>query len=242
MKKRIFNIIFLFLVGIAGGIFANQILLPYLIEDSLLGISSANLAKITSGPVYLTENKKITVQENIALQESISKIENSIVGIRSALGNEIIYGSGIVLTNDGLMVALSDIVPKGGEFIFYANGKAAGYRILKRDEKNKLILIKLEQDNLKSTGFADLSQVKIGERVFLFGVGFDSSGRFNLVNEGILRFIKKDSLGTNIFEEPGLSGSGLFNIKGELLGLNKINKDGRVEAIPVNIIKDFAGF
>jgi len=34
----------------------------------------------------------------------------------------------------------------------------------------------------------------------------------------------------------------LFNIKGELVGLNTVDSEGKISAIPVNKIREFIGF
>jgi len=242
MSKRIIKIVSILFVGMIGGVISSQVLLPYLLEDSFLGFDSAYLAKVSSGPVYLTEKKEITVQENLALQDSIEKVKNSLVAVRTTLSGKTITGSGLILTTDGLVVTLNKLIPKGGSYAFFANGKAYNYQILKRDEKNNLALIKIETDNLQTIGFADLGQLKIGERVFLLGKIFSGSDRLALVNEGIIKYFTNKYIRTNIFEESTLAGSALFNIKGELLGLNTIDEKGKVTAIPVNIIRDFAGF
>ena len=242
MTKRVLTIISIFLIGIAGGLFAGQVLSPYLSKDSFLGMDSAYFARMTAGPVYITENKEVTVQENVVLQDSAEKIKNAIVGIKSTFGGKTIYGSGIVVTTDGLMVTLSEIVPRGGNFVFYVDGKIPSYKILKRDQKNNLALLKVDAIDLKTTGFADLEELRTGQRVFLAGIMFKDNNKVNLINEGIIRFVKNDSISTNIFEDQSLRGSSLFNIKGELLGLNTINKEGRVETIPISAIRSLTGF
>lgn len=243
MIKKILFIIFVFAIGIAGGIFSSNLILPKILESSFLGIDSRYLAKMSSGPVTITEKKEITVQENTALQDSIKKIEKSIVGIMSKTKTgQTIYGSGLVLTSDGIIITLSDLIPKGGEFVFYLNGKAQGYQILKRDENKNLVLLKFSGNNFQPCGFADFSKLSSGERVFLAGINIARSKESAFANEGIIRFFDEENIKTNILEEISSKGSALFNIKGELLGLNIIDKEGRIEAMPITFIREFTGF
>ncbi|GAI52448.1 unnamed protein product, partial [marine sediment metagenome] len=58
----------------------------------------------------------------------------------------------------------------------------------------------------------------------------------------IVKFFAGDYIRTNIFEKNTLSGSALFNIKGELLGLNTIDSEGKVTAIPITTIRAFTNF
>ena len=113
--------------------------------------------------------------------------------------------------------------------------------ILKRDLNKNLALIKLEESNLPTVGFADTSTLKLGERVFLIGGTINKQETFKLVNEGIVRKFDKNFIETNMSEKNALKGSVLFNIKGEVLGVNTINSDGRIMAIPTSVIKEFIG-
>ena len=78
MIKRIIKIISIFAIGMVGGIFSSQIVM-----SRLLDMNYNNLLKTVAGPIYLTEKKEITVQENTALQDSIEKVKESIIGVRT---------------------------------------------------------------------------------------------------------------------------------------------------------------
>jgi len=229
MFKGITKIIVIFIIGICGGIFANQILWPYLVEQP---------SYQASVPV-LTETKEITIEENTALENAVEKIEKSIVGIKVV--DKEIYGSGIVVTSDGLIVTLNELIPKGGDFVFYVDGKTPNWQILKRDAKNNLVLIKLEENDLKTIAFADFDNIRLGQRAFLLGMIFNEDKSL-LVNEGMIKYFTGEYIRTNIYEKNTLSGSALFNIKGELLGLNTIDAEERVTAIPITKIREFIGY
>jgi len=230
-----------FIFGIAGGIFANQILWPYFVERPLFyKYQLANL------PISVNETKEIIIQENVLLQDCVEKIEKAIVGIKTTtIEGKTLSGSGLIVTSDGLIVTLAELVPKGGDFVFFVDGKTPNWQILKRDVKSNLALIKIEEQDLVTVGFADFDKIKLGQRVFLFGMIFPtkvSLVSLKMVNEGIIKFFTQDYIRTNIFEKSTLNGSALFNINGELLGLNTIDSEGKVTAIPITIIRDFIGF
>jgi len=155
---------------------------------------------------------------------------------------KILEGSGLIVSSDGLIVTLADLVPLGSDITFFWEGKSPSFQILKRDLKENLALIKIEETNLPTTGFADLERIKLGERVFLVGVIFEK-GKVpkKAVNEGIVKTFDGNSIETNIFEKSTFSGSPLFNIEGNALGLNIIDKEGKVSAIPISKIKSFIG-
>ena len=241
MLKNIFKILAIFILGTVGGIFADQILWPYFVERPLF-----YQYKLENPPVYVTERKEITIQENVAIINAIEKVEKVVVGVRTETkAGKILEGSGLIVTADGLLITLAELVPQGSNFSFFIEGQSVNFQILKRDLKENLALVKVEKTNLPTVSFADLEKLKLGERVFLVGVIFDTQkitppGR--IVNEGIVKSFDQDFIKTNIFEKNILKGSPLFDIEGKVLGLNTIDLEGKVTAISISKIKSFAGF
>ena len=71
---------------------------------------------------------------------------------------------------------------------------------------------------------------------------FEKGDFVKMINQGIVKLFTKDYIRTNILEKTVLKGSPLFNISGELLGLNTIDSEGKVTAISITEIRDFIGF
>lgn len=238
MLKNLLKIVIVFVIGVAGGIFADQFLWPYFIESPLFYYKY----QFAEGPIYLTEKNEIAVQENVVLQDAVEKVERAVVGITvETKKGKNISGSGLVVTSDGLMVTLAELVPADGTSTLFIGDKNPEYEVLKRDLEKNLALIKVEDGDLSTVGFADLGELRRGERVFLMGVVFDEKIPLKMVNEGIVKLATRNYIQTNIFEEYTLQGSPLFNIKGELVGLSTISQ-GKVVAIPVTQIRDFIEF
>jgi S1-C subfamily serine protease len=236
MWKNIFKIIVLFIIGMVGGIFADQIFWPYFVERPLF-----YQYRLEKTPIYVTERKEIFIQENTALTEAIEKVEKSVVGIRSkSKAGKILEGSGLILTSDGLVLTLADLVPQNYEIKLFFDGKEFLPKVLQR--KNNLALLKIEEENLKTVSFADFEKTKLGERVFLMGVVFEDNLQKMVANEGIIKTFDENLIQTNISENKPLQGSSLFNIEGEFLGLNTIDKEGKVTAISIKEIRAFIGF
>ncbi len=238
MLKNIFKIIVIFVLGIGGGIFADQILWPYFIERPLF-----YEYRLERAPIYITERNEIIIQENTALRDAIEKVERAAVAVRTKTSNgETLTGSGLIVSSDGLIITLAELVPKGANFVFFVDGKVPKYQILKRDLKENLALIKIEETNLATVGFADFDKLRLGEKVFLLGAVLETKGLQKIVNQGIVKTFDGESIETNIFEEYKLKGSPLFDIKGELVGISTIDSQGKVRAIPVTKIREFCGF
>lgn len=241
MLRNIFKILAIFIIGVVGGIFADQILWPYFIERPLF-----YQYRLEQSPVYVTERKEIYIQENVALKNAVERVEKVVVGVRTETkAGKILEGSGLILTADGLIITLADLVPRGSDFSFFIDGERMSFQVLKRDLKENLALIKLtEVRSLPTVGFANLERLKLGERVFLVGIVFEKEEMKKVANEGIVTSFDQNLIGlieTNIFEKSTLAGSSLFDIEGRILGLNIIDKEGKVISIPVSQIRTFAG-
>ena len=241
--KWVLKVLAIFILGIFGGIFANQILWPYFIERPLF-----YQYRLEKNPIYVTEKNEIRIQENTALTDAIEKVEKAVIGARTKTKvGKFLEGSGLILTSDGLVVTLANLVPQGSNPSFFVDGEMASFQILKRDLKENLALIKIEKTNLPTVAFANLEKLKLGERVFLVGMAQPPNGGWVaspglVVNEGIVKSFDENSIQTNIFEKIRLQGSPLFNIEGEVLGLNTIDSEGKIITIPISKIKSFSGF
>ena len=236
MIKNILKIIAIFIISIVGGIFADQILCPYFIERPLF-----YKYRLEQAPTYINETKEITIQENTALQDAIGGVKNKVVGIRSKTkAGKTIEGSGLIVTNDGLVLTLESLSPQGAtEITIFLDGKKLTPKVLQR--KNGLVLLKVDENNLSPAAFADFEKIKLGERVFLLGIILNKDQAGNIANEGIIRTFDEKNIQTNI-SEKSIEGSPLFDIQGQLIGLNTLDKDGKVVAISIKIIREFLGF
>ena len=208
----------------------------------VLGALGAAIFEYFAFPYFLAERGKITVnkteqvyiQENVALEHAAKNVQKSVVGIEK---NGITIGSGLIITSDGSVITLASLVSSGIKIIL--NREYATYKIVKKDLKNNLALIKIEAKDLPTVGFADFDKLMLVQRVFLLGILSAKTGNA-FVNEGIIRVIDKP-IKTNIYEKNIAAGAPLFNISGELMGLSFIDQDGKISAIPSDIIKTFLG-
>jgi S1-C subfamily serine protease len=229
--KNIFKIIAVLILGAIGGALFQAFALPYLINHPYFG----NLSFIQSlkREVIMNPVEEIIIQENTALVDVFEKVEKAVVGINN--------GSGFIITSDGLIVTLADLLPKTENYLFLEREKIE-FEILRKDLKQNLALIKINRNDLTVCRFADLAELKMGQRVFLVGMIIENKIPKKIINEGIVKILDENAIRTNIFEKSTLQGSSLFNIKGEVLGLNTIDSQGKITAIPITEIRKFAGF
>ena len=220
--------------------FWQVVLLPYLGSVSVFQDFSF-FQDYAQRQIVLNPVQRIYIQENKALVKAIERAEKVVVGVRSQTNTGVVLqGSGLVLTSDGLMVTLADLLPRNATYSFWVDNEKVGYEILKRDLINNLALVKIEKTDLPIVGFAETENLKKGQPVFLIGTVFSGEKEVKMVNQGLIRYLDPGFIRTNMSDS--LKGSVLFDFETNVLGINNIGWDGEVITIPVSKIQEFAEF
>jgi serine protease Do len=135
-------------------------------------------------------------------------------------------GSGFVIAKDGYIVTNNHVVEDADEIIVrLANGKEAEAKLIGRDAKTDLALIRVEQFNdLTPATTGDSDALRVGEWVLAIGNPF---GLDNTVTAGIVSAKGRHIGGpydnfiqTDASINPGNSGGPLVNARGEVVGIN----------------------
>ncbi len=135
-------------------------------------------------------------------------------------------GSGFIISADGYVLTNHHVV-KGAESILVrlSDRRELVAELVGSDPRSDLALLKLSADALPVVKIGDSDKLKAGEWVLAIGspFGFDQSvtagivsatGR-SLANENYVPFIQ-----TDVAINPGNSGGPLFNLEGEVVGIN----------------------
>jgi serine protease Do len=158
-------------------------------------------------------------------------------------------GSGFVIEGDGLILTNNHVVEKADEIkIKTEAGKEYDAKVVARDPKTDIALIKVTAgtDFPKSSRLGDSNSMRVGDWVMASGNPF---GLGHTVTAGIIsakgRVIGAgpydDFLQTDAAINPGNSGGPLFNMDGEVVGINTAivaQGQGIGFAIPINIAKE----
>ncbi len=158
-------------------------------------------------------------------------------------------GSGFVISKDGYILTNNHVVEKADEIkIKLDNGKEYEAHIVGRDPKTDLALIKVKPDAdfPDPAVLGDSDKIRVGDWVIAVGNPF---GLGHTVTAGIIsakgRIIGAgpydDFLQTDAAINPGNSGGPLFNINGEVVGINTAivaRGQGIGFAIPINMAKE----
>lgn len=135
-------------------------------------------------------------------------------------------GSGFVVTEDGYVLTNNHVVEGADEiYVRFNDRRELKAELVGFDKRSDLAVLKVEAEDLPVVKLGKSSKLKVGEWVFAIGspFGFDytvtagivsAKGR-SLPNENYVPFIQ-----TDVAINPGNSGGPLFNMDGEVVGIN----------------------
>ncbi len=136
-------------------------------------------------------------------------------------------GSGVVITKDGYILTNNHVVDGAKEVkVTLTDGREFTAKVIGRDPKTDIAVVKIDADNLPVVPLADSSKVKVGDVVLAVGNPF---GVGQTVTEGIVSAKNRGNVGIEDYEDfiqtdaainPGNSGGALVDIDGRLIGIN----------------------
>lgn len=137
-------------------------------------------------------------------------------------------GSGIVLSEDGYIVTNAHVLlSTGTHTVETVDGEQYSAKIIGRDAKTDIAVIKVNSTDLTPATFGDSDETIVGESVIAIGNPADlSSTVTNGIVSAVSRKIKSASTGfemdciqTNADISPGNSGGALVNMYGQVIGI-----------------------
>lgn len=158
-------------------------------------------------------------------------------------------GTGFVISADGYIVTNNHVVDSADEVLVkMRDGSEHQARVIGADAKLDVALLKIKAKNLKAVTLGDSQALRVGDWVVAIGNPF---GLEQTVTAGIVsakgRVIGSgpydDFIQTDAAINPGNSGGPLFNVRGEVIGINTAiysrsgGNNGIGFAIPINLAK-----
>jgi serine protease Do len=159
-------------------------------------------------------------------------------------------GSGFVLTPDGLVLTNNHVVAGARQIaVRLSDGREFSAEVVGRDASTDVALLRLsgaEAEELPALYLGDSDKLEVGDWVVAIGnpFGLDHSVAHGMISA------KERVLGAGPFDDfiqtdalinPGNSGGPLFNMKGEVVGVNTAiisQGQGIGFAVPINLVKD----
>ena len=215
----------------------------------------------------IQQSKQVVIDQQTAVANVAKKVGPSVVSIVSSSSKVDPYtgsttqtkdgaGTGIIVTDDGLVMTNKHVVEGGESFniITSDNTEYKDAKVVATDPSNDLAFIRFSAKNLKAAELGDSDKVEVGQSVVAIG---NALGQFqNTVTTGVISGKSRpitasssdggsESL-TNLFQtdaaiNPGNSGGPLVDIEGKVIGINTAVAGSAQNigfAIPINDAKN----
>jgi len=208
-----------------------------------------------AGEQLLADLFRIAVNSpTLSVKENVDRVAEAVVQIRTPVGlgsGFIIHPSGYVITNDHVIageyaISITQYRRGRGELDRVQYNKI---RVVALDARLDLALLKIEDAGeavFPTVPLGDSDSTTDGQGVFAIGspLGLDRTVSNGIVSQRARAMAGQLYLQTTAQINPGNSGGPLFNLRGEVVGVNNmkamaVGVEGLNFAIPAAVLKDF---
>ncbi|HEY4211395.1 MAG TPA: DegQ family serine endoprotease [Steroidobacteraceae bacterium] len=135
-------------------------------------------------------------------------------------------GSGFIVSSDGYILTNTHVVQNADEVtVRLTDRREFPAKVIGADERTDVAVIKISATNLPTVKLGDPQKIKPGQWVLAIGspFGFENSATAGIVS-ATARSLPSDNyvpfIQTDVAVNPGNSGGPLFNLNGEVIGIN----------------------
>ncbi len=234
--------------GYFGGRMSGGTAVPAVSETSSGGTDAG------ATPTNTQLGGTLSVSEIAALaSNSVVEVTTEVVQTGSFMQQYISEGagSGVILSEDGYIATNNHVIEGARKItVRLKSGESYSASLVGTDAVTDVAVLKIDATGLSPVTFGDSASLEVGDTAVAIGNPLGTLG--GTVTDGIISALDRDIildgqtmtlLQTNAAINPGNSGGGLFNDKGELIGLvvaksSGENVEGLGFAIPSNKVKE----
>ncbi len=266
----ILGVIAVALLGFGGGLLAaNQVgnrletqladNFSQLLEEAGGAVLYRSVQTDITAAAYQGENGDLSVSQVAELcADSVVEIstETTVSGW-NIFGNSGAYlvpgaGSGVIISDNGYILTCAHVIAGADTIsVRLRNGETYEATVLASDTQSDVAIIKIEAEDLVPAVFGSSDNSKVGDEVVAIGNPLGELG--GSVTNGIISALDREVtiqdqgtftvMQTNAAINSGNSGGGLFNMRGELIGLvnakaNSVGVEGLAFALPTDDIEE----
>ena len=135
-------------------------------------------------------------------------------------------GSGFIIKENGMVITNNHVIAGADDILIKVNSKEYKAEVIGADPYMDIAVLKMEtQDKFKPVGFGNSDKARVGDWVVAIGNPFGlggtvTSGIVSARNRDIGMTRYDDFIQTDASINQGNSGGPLFNLKGEVVGIN----------------------
>lgn len=233
-------------LGVGGGMLGAS----YMSDKS----NKQNETSSGSNSYVQTDDKLSVVNVANIATDSVVEISTETVKTNQLMKQYISSGagSGVIVSEDGYIITNVHVVSGANKITVTLNNKNTyEAKVVGKSSSLDIAMIKIDANGLKAASLGSSSSLNLGEEVVAIGNPLGQLG--GTVTNGIISSLSRNItingetmnlLQTNALINPGNSGGGIFNSKGEVVGIVVAKSSGSgVEgigfAIPIDNVKPF---
>ncbi len=135
-------------------------------------------------------------------------------------------GSGFIIKDNGMVITNNHVIAGADDILVKVNSKEYKAKVIGADPYMDIAVLKMEtKDKFKPVGFGNSDKARVGDWVVAIGNPFGlggtvTSGIISARNRDIGMTRYDDFIQTDASINQGNSGGPLFNLKGEVVGIN----------------------
>jgi len=252
LAKRVLSLVFICLVLSVQTSQARSLpdFIPLVEENAPAVVNISTTLKKSNGGAGIKGHNMPDIPEDSPFYDFFNKFFGEVPEGMAPHQQRTSLGSGFIMSDDGYIITNNHVVKDADEIIVRLNDRREFLaEVIGTDERSDIAVLKIDGKNLPTLKMGDSSTLKVGEWVLAIGspFGFEHSvtqgiisamGR-SLPNENYVPFIQ-----TDVAINPGNSGGPLFNLQGEVIGVNSQIYSrtggymGMSFAIPIKVVKD----
>ena len=216
-----------------------------LVAGALGGGVGALLAGDDSPTPVTTSAQPTSSTEKTDISAIVDKVSGSVVQLTGQVADGTVLGSGVLLSSDGRILTNNHVVADTkGLTVTLADGKKVNASVVSTDPAHDLAIVQADGvSGLTPATFADSDSVRVGDEVIAIG---SPLGLQNTVTTGIVSALNREvtasgeeqqrtpfpmagdqssevsyqAIQTDASINQGNSGGPLFNLNGEVIGIN----------------------
>ncbi|MBR2742987.1 MAG: trypsin-like peptidase domain-containing protein [Clostridia bacterium] len=239
-------------LGMAGGVISTNVMLR---NDSTLEPKVIYQAVETN-----FDGQSAKEGQSLSTEDIVALVSDSVVEISTEktltdfwFGQYVTQGagSGVVISENGYIITNYHVISGASKItVRLTSGKEYDAKLVGYDEKTDIAVIKIDETGLSPAIYGDSDALRVGNHIVAIGNPLGRLG--GTVTDGIISALDRDIMidgkPMNLLQisaaiNPGNSGGGLFDGKGQLVGIVNAKSagssiDGLAFAIPINDVKE----
>ena len=227
-QSFIINTLFVFSILISSSVSSHARGAPESFADLAEELSPSVVNITTSTTIAgITDQARPQIPEGSPFEDLFRDFFNNGEGGQARPRRSSALGSGFVISADGFIVTNNHVIDKADEIVIeFFDGKELVAELVGRDPKTDIALLKVEAtEPLPFVGFGDSDIARVGDWVMAIGnplgQGFSvSAGIISARNRTLRSGPYDDFIQTDAAINRGNSGGPLFNMNGEVIGVN----------------------